>query len=674
LTRYAWGRNRNQRDGWSSDDHLAAAVSWLARAQDATPDGGVAGRYHLGRGWSSSYPETTGYVVTTFLALARLPAHAAFQERASRAVAFLLGLQLDDGAFPGGEIAENVTEPSVFNTAQILSGLQAWHAATGDVRALDAAMRAARWLAGQQDDDGAWRRHVYRGFATTYTAHASCWLADFGHHVADAALLSAARRHLQWVLSHVDEGTGWFDLAGFDAAQHHRREAFTHTIAYTLWGVLHSGHLLDSREAVEAVTRAAWAVARRMELLGRLPGVLDAQWRARSDFSCVTGTAQMVLIWCRLAELTGDLRFLNAAHKGLDAVKASQMMRPAHADLHGAIPGSDPVWGDYVPLAFPNWAAKYAVDALLRLPATHRMVLEAQRSPWIPPADLPTALPALPATSPGRRPRIVLYASPGSPKVGQMLSRWTGWGFRPSVVVIERGVPPSPWRRLAARLVEEGWRGLWDGARRRIRRSGSGPETGDVGAGLDAAAAARRTGIPVVEVDSLTSEVGIRVVRALDVDLAIHAGAGLLRTGILAVPKLGTLNAHMGVLPRYRGVNVAEWTSLEGGPFGCTVHLVDEGIDTGPILVAQVVPITAASIAELRTRIDAAQIALLGSVVQWVHDVGTLPRTRPQLAAEGVQFFRMHDALKAALENRLGHLAANTPVAERQQSAGETAT
>jgi methionyl-tRNA formyltransferase len=120
------------------------------------------------------------------------------------------------------------------------------------------------------------------------------------------------------------------------------------------------------------------------------------------------------------------------------------------------------------------------------------------------------------------------------------------------------------------------------------------------------------------------------------------------------VPRIGTLNAHMGILPRYRGMNVAEWTLFEGGPVGCSVHLVETGIDTGDILCVRRVDVPEVrSIAELRGRVDDAQIALLGEVVSYVLATGCLPRRRPQQAAEGIQYFRMHRDLTALLEAEL---------------------
>ena len=54
----------------ASTAHLEAAAGWLRRAQDATVDGGVSWGYRLHGGWAASYPETTGYIVPTYLALA----------------------------------------------------------------------------------------------------------------------------------------------------------------------------------------------------------------------------------------------------------------------------------------------------------------------------------------------------------------------------------------------------------------------------------------------------------------------------------------------------------------------------------------------------------------------------------------------------------------------------
>src|SRR6516162_8229633 len=223
---------------YTDQEHLVAAAEWLKRAQDATPDGGFVGRYNLRTGWSSSYPETTGYLIPTLLKLADGLDDEDFFRRAQRAIDFLLAVQLPSGAFPGGEIAENTTNPSPFNTGQIMHGLQSWVDRTNDERCRTALQLAGNWLCGIQDPSGAWRKYCYEDVATTYSAHLTCWLAEAGDFLGDSRMLEASRRHLAWVLQHYDAEHAWFDLCGFRAEDHAERRSVTHTIAYTLWGVL----------------------------------------------------------------------------------------------------------------------------------------------------------------------------------------------------------------------------------------------------------------------------------------------------------------------------------------------------------------------------------------------------------------------------------------------------
>lgn len=60
----------------------------------------------------------------------------------------------------------------------------------------------------------------------------------------------------------------------------------------------------------------------------------------------------------------------------------------------------------------------------------------------------------------------------------------------------------------------------------------------------------------------------------------------IFRSEILSIPKLGVINCHAGKLPFYRGRNILNWALINGEKeFGITVHFVDEGIDTGDIIL-----------------------------------------------------------------------------------------
>jgi uncharacterized protein YyaL (SSP411 family) len=168
-----------------------------------------------------------------------------------------------------------------------------------------------------------------------------------------------ARANLDWTLT--QERRGGFARCGFAAGA----VPFTHTIAYTLEGLLESGVLLGDSRYVDAAARGARAVLRHLRADGFLPGRIDPDGRARSRAACLTGSAQMAVVWLRLAALIGERGFRAAAAETLRHVMACQDVATADPDRRGGIPGSQPVWGGYAPFTYPNWAAKFTVDALL---------------------------------------------------------------------------------------------------------------------------------------------------------------------------------------------------------------------------------------------------------------------------------------------------------------------
>jgi folate-dependent phosphoribosylglycinamide formyltransferase PurN len=642
-------------------NHLRAVARWLAAAQDSQRDGGIAGRYRLDSGWSSSYPETTGYAIPTLLALDNVLGDEQFGERASRAAEFLLSVQLASGAFPGLEIAENRTEPSPFNTAQIVHGLLAWHSATGDTRSLEAARRGADWLLSIQEPDGSWIRFFYNSVAADYAAHLSCWVAELGTHTGDSRYLDAASRHLDWVLGHWDPQTGWFRLAGFTAANHAAGVANTHTIAYTISGVLFTAQILEREDGVAAALHAARWIARRLELSGTLPGFLDSRWRPHNKAVCLTGNCQMALIWLRLYDSTGDTVLLNAAFKAIDEVKRVQDLDNPNPGIRGGIPGSFPVWGEYISNALPNWAAKYFIDALLMKQKALANLSNRPRGRLAIPQHLSQRLPPVPPLPALRPQRIVLVTRSGSRKAMRLLEAWRSWNFVPTAVVIERPPEPSASARLGRILRQEGIGGITRRlpipglTRQQVRGPDKRvwPEAGrDTPASITEYCTGR--GIPSYDSESLTAPEAVKTVEAIQPDLLIHAGAGIIRPPLLAASRLGMINAHMGVLPFYRGMNAAEWAAFNGDPIGCSVHLIDKGIDTGDILVVHLVDSgSAGSIAALRTLVDDAQITLLGEVVRYIAATGELPPRYPQHANDGRQFFMMHSELRQVLETEL---------------------
>src|SRR5437764_14351178 len=104
---------------------------------------------------------------------------------------------------------------------------------------------------------------------------------------------------------------------------------------------------------------------------------------------------------------------------------------------------------------------------------------------------------------------------------------------------------------------------------------------------------AERHGLPVRCPASLRSPKAQREFAVLDADAAVVAAYGLiLPPPVLAGPRLGCLNVHASLLPRWRGAAPIQRAILAGDrETGVTIMQMEAGLDTGPILLQQPVPI-----------------------------------------------------------------------------------
>ena len=68
-------------------------------------------------------------------------------------------------------------------------------------------------------------------------------------------------------------------------------------------------------------------------------------------------------------------------------------------------------------------------------------------------------------------------------------------------------------------------------------------------------------------------------------DVGLHKTGTIYREATINLFRLGILNAHIGLLPKYRGRSVMEWSLVQGDPVGISGFFVDEGIDTGKRVV-----------------------------------------------------------------------------------------
>jgi len=155
-------------------------------------------------------------------------------------------------------------------------------------------------------------------------------------------------------------------------------------------------------------------------------------------------------------------------------------------------------------------------------------------------------------------------------------------------------------------------------------------------------------GFPVVVRSDQNSAASISQLKRWSPDAIVFTGGNILRKELLQVPRIGVLNAHLGLLPEIRGMSSPEWSLLKRVPVGVTIHYMDEGIDTGPVLQRYEFHDLApcASLSDLRNQLIAFGVEKIGEVVAAL-DRGTIV-SRPQSDLDkDNQFFVMHEWLQA---------------------------
>ncbi|AWN14295.1 hypothetical protein [Salinisphaera sp. LB1] len=344
--------------------HLRAAAEWLAHAHDVGQYGGVPAFYDARRQrWEASYPETTGYIIPTLYAYAEHAGDQSYFDRATRMAHWESDVQLDNGGVCAGTLAAPRLVPTVFNTGQVLFGWAAAFERTGEPRFADSLERAADWLVSIQDDDGAWRRHG-SPFAThplnTYNTRTALGLLDAARALDAPRYSDAARANLNWALTQM-RPNGWLDNNDLED----NRRPLTHTLGYALQAMLGAGMRLGDSRFVDAARLGLGRIVQCQRRDGSLPGRLDEQWRAAAPWSCLTGDVQIAYAWLQLARIDQTEGWIHHARRSIEFVQSTQDLATMEPERRGAIAGSYPRHGGYMTNRYPNWAAKFFMDAIM---------------------------------------------------------------------------------------------------------------------------------------------------------------------------------------------------------------------------------------------------------------------------------------------------------------------
>ncbi len=145
-------------------------------------------------------------------------------------------------------------------------------------------------------------------------------------------------------------------------------------------------------------------------------------------------------------------------------------------------------------------------------------------------------------------------------------------------------------------------------------------------------------GIPVLQPRRIRNEAFTEELAKFDPDLIVVTAYGkILPKAVLDLPRLGCVNVHASLLPAYRGAAPINWAIINGETVsGITTMFMDEGMDTGPVLLTEETPVGATETAgELYDRLAQIGGALLTKTIAGLIDGTVKPVAQ---SAEGVSY------------------------------------
>jgi hypothetical protein len=339
--------------------HLDAAMTWLRSSIEANQGAGSSHSFIVAKGWRPAYPETTGYILKTFLRFADLRDPEQNINIARRLADWLIAVQLPNGGIPGLDLGR-IEGPNVFNTGMVLLGWNAIYLRTSDRKYLGPAQAAGEFLLTCLDVNGCFAHHTSYGLAHSYNVRAAWALLELGRITKNERYVEGAESNLRWTLLQKMDN-GFFRNNVFVP----EGRALTHSIGYVLSGLVEFHLLTGNRESLESALTTIQQLHAIYTKRGRIVAELGENFEALSNHICIVGYCQIAIVLLQIYEVTNDSRYRDFAIALIEDAKATQELGSVNAPWYGAIPGSFPIYGRYARLQYPNWATKFFADALL---------------------------------------------------------------------------------------------------------------------------------------------------------------------------------------------------------------------------------------------------------------------------------------------------------------------
>lgn len=338
---------------------LEKGVEWLYNAQFKAGDGGIPAYYHTRYGYSTSYPETTGYLIKTLYNLQTLNAKLTdficdISHMRHLMEGYLIQNQNEDGGWghPG-----NMKQSMVFDTAQIIEGLSLLETDTARL----AVSKAAKFLHNSLSERAEITEPLFGNKFYGYQARTIAIAAEVATTVDNKMLYHFSHSSYAVLRRRLIECNEFYPIGNLVSES----KPITHFWAYCIEGMYRASLIFDDLEMQSMLIEKLLTVNFQFSKLGSTGLYIGPNDQVRGRPVMVTGMAQIALINWMVYSKTGEETYAATALKMGEFCKNTVDLQNPNLGIRGGVPSCVPFTRKYYKNCYLNWALKFFLDMVI---------------------------------------------------------------------------------------------------------------------------------------------------------------------------------------------------------------------------------------------------------------------------------------------------------------------
>ena len=343
---------------------------WIVKASEVNNFQGISKGFNIlkfsnNKHWQDSYPEVTGYIISTLIKLSKIN-KTIDKKFVKNLVDWLISIQNTDGSYKGGVVSSKDIA-CIFDTGQIIRGLFDFYLIdNNNSNILDVVMKASNWMLSMEFKKQGFflegNSMSLKSGPRSFNIYAVDTLVRVGQLTKDSRFTNLGNRVADYTISQI-ENNYWVKNCELN-----KNFPNTHTLGYTIEGLYNLGVNLQNKKYIDISFKILKKLFERIHKNGYLNSTFDSNWNEIDGYSCLTGSAQIGNMLINLYRHSGERIYLDRSIKVFKYIQNRQ--NSVFEDFFGgkgSITGSWPINGNYCAYQSISWANKFLLDFCINL-------------------------------------------------------------------------------------------------------------------------------------------------------------------------------------------------------------------------------------------------------------------------------------------------------------------